>query len=469
MVALVNATKGRSAVHPNAARKITHIATVACAVVLGGCETYERQPLEGQKLGTSVAARAPSADAVRTALKELAAFPLKLQTPLAPASNQLDADGVWAVSIAYSAEAHEAVREVDAALARKRTARVVPRPMLMGDATGLKRDDVMSEVNLTFDLLSLLRVGRKAGEIEVADAAVVERLGNLEHTVWTQRFEIRRDLAEIAYDRARSACYESAAVDLDEKFAKRAEGLRQKGWLPADAWGSFESRRAATRVGLQRARVDLSAAEIALKQRMGLPPSAEVSFVTSSAPVELAASADNPGELLGVRPDLRHYAFVYAVREAELRTEVLKQYPSVQIGPRAIFQSGSWMPGGVVQLDVPLWNVQEGPIAEARALRELARQGLEDGLARALGELASARARCDEARARIEHLESDVIPGADRGARGMQVRWLAGRESLELALNSWQMALDARLALAEAERDLARAEADLAQAAGVQP
>lgn len=452
-----------------ASRKLSQLAALACVATICGCESSERQPIQGEKLSTNVTARAASGEAVRTALKELATFPLKLQTPAAPQGNQLDADGAWAVSIAYSAEAHEAVRDVDAALARTRTARVVPRPMLMSDATGLKRDDVMSELNLTFDLLSLLGVGRKSGEIEVADAAVVERVGNLEHTVWTQRFEIRRELAEIAYDRARVSVYETAGVELDERFAKRAEGLREKGWLPADAWGSFESRRAVIGVGLQRARVDLRAAEITLKQRIGLTPTAEVAFVTSSAPVELATNAEHPGELLGVRPDLRHNAFVYAVREAELRTEVLKQYPSVQIGPRAIFQSGSWMPGGVVQLDVPLWNVQEGPIAQARALRELARQGLEDGLARALGELASARARGDEARSRIEHLKSDVIPGADRGARGMHARWLARRESLELALNSWQMALDARLALAEAERDLARAEADLAQAAGVQP
>ncbi|MBI3723670.1 TolC family protein [bacterium] len=445
------------------------VALTSALATLSACQTYEPVPLRKDRLASGVGARSPSSEAVRAALAELAAFPLKLEAPSAPSTDALDGDAVWAVSIAYAAETHAAVREVEAALARTRTARVVPRPVLMGDATGLERDDVMSEVNLTFDLLTLLRVGRKAGEIEVADAGVVERLGNLEHIVWTARFDIRRDLAEIAMSRSKVSTLEAGNAELEEWFARRAEGLHAKGWLSADAWGSFEGRRSGTRVALERARVELLAAEIGLKQRVGLPPETAVSFVTSFTPVLVVTHAEHPSELLGVRPDLRHYAFGYAVRDAELRTEVLKQYPGIQIGTRAVFTGGSWMPGGIVQLDVPLWNVQGGPIAEARAHREQARQALEDGLSRALGELASARARVDEARARGEHLKIAVIPAAERGARGMRVRWLAGRESLELALSSWQMALDARLALAEAERDLARAEADLAQAAGVQP
>ena len=75
--------------------------------------------------------------------------------------------------------------------------------------------------------------------------------------------------------------------------------------------------------------------------------------------------------LLG-RADVRAALADYAAAENDLRLEIAKQYPDVHLNPGYQYDQGNskWTLG--ITFDLPVLNQNQGPIAEARARRELA-------------------------------------------------------------------------------------------------
>src|SRR5207247_440972 len=69
------------------------------------------------------------------------------------------------------------------------------------------------------------------------------------------------------------------------------------------------------------------------------------------------------------RPDVLAALADYASTEAELRGELAKQYPDLQLGPEFAWDQGQarWSLG--VSLTLPLFNRHRGPIAEAETRR----------------------------------------------------------------------------------------------------
>src|SRR5206468_88698 len=87
------------------------------------------------------------------------------------------------------------------------------------------------------------------------------------------------------------------------------------------------------------------------------------------------------------RLDVRRGLADYAAAEAELRLEIAKQYPDVHIGPGYQFDQGQNKYAIGVTVELPVFNQNKGPIAEALAHRRQAAAEFVRVQAQAIGQI----------------------------------------------------------------------------------
>jgi outer membrane protein, heavy metal efflux system len=193
---------------------------------------------------------------------------------------------------------------------------------------------------------------------------------------WQVRARVRASLLELRGARERVRL-------LEAQLAAQLEVLRlldQR--LQAGAVAATDVTPA--RLTMLRALTDLgearrlqAEARVRLGQALGLPQRAvagvELDFeldLPAAAAAQLSSAVWRRRALLG-RSDILAALARYAASESALQLEVARQYPDVRLGTTYEFDQGQhkWMLGGGVEL--PLLNRNQGPIAEAKARREL--------------------------------------------------------------------------------------------------
>lgn len=226
----------------------------------------------------------------------------------------------------------------------------------------------------------------------------------------------------------------------------------------------FETRYAmgeASAADLHRARTRLGEAELALTaasgrvhtaraelaEALGLPietvdPLALDYAALDALGLNLAGDAVRRAALLN-RLDLRAALARYAAAEAALRVEIERQYPTVTLSPGWAFDQGDLVWSLASDLLAPLFDRNQGPIAEAEARRALVATRFTALQTRVLSELSRAVAQ-HRAQASAWRTAEEVRVGA--ADRFVQVsRQVAHGESGRLAL------VEARLTLLAAE------------------
>ncbi len=149
---------------------------------------------------------------------------------------------------------------------------------------------------------------------------------------------------------------------------------------------------------LERARADL---RVQLATAIGVPVRALdaihlalAEFDTNAPPAMASAAALRERALTG-RTDIEASLAEYKAAEAALRLEVANQYPNLSIGPEydwgAITEtSASNQVGTPLGFELPIFNRNEGPIAEAAARRRQAAAAFTALQARIIGQVDSA-------------------------------------------------------------------------------
>ena len=128
-----------------------------------------------------------------------------------------------------------------------------------------------------------------------------------------------------------------------------------------------------TRLLLMGARKHLAEAHVALASALGVPREAadgiKISFLIEASP-SLPSAQDLRRQALTNRSDILALLSDYEAAEAALRLDIAKQYPDVRLGPGYEWDQGDnrWSLGFSVTL--PLFNHNQGPIAEAEARRK---------------------------------------------------------------------------------------------------
>jgi len=154
----------------------------------------------------------------------------------------------------------------------------------------------------------------------------------------------------------------------------------------------------AAKIVLVQNRRDLSLAETQVRDArarvasaIGIPVSAlndvNISFgVFDQSNFEVPADEVRYKAMLG-RPDLLSALAKYEASQAALQLEIAKQYPDVHLGPGYLYnRDGDTLVLPISFVAVPLFNRNQGPIAEAEAMREEAAAQVKALQARAINE-----------------------------------------------------------------------------------
>jgi outer membrane protein, heavy metal efflux system len=340
------------------------IATAVFSALAAGCavQHYEPAPLDSE-------AAAGAFESRTLADPGLAAFEASsLGTGAAPPA-EWDLRALSLAALYFNPQLDEARAAVAEAHAAVITAGARPNPTL-SVSPGVPSPYLLS-VDLSFPLET---AGKRGYRIEAAQS--LERASRLElaEAAWTVRGAVRAALIDYLVSRQ---ALELARADANVRETQ-VEFLERM-------WKAGESRRLevdAARAELLQAHSALRSAEEQdseangkLAAAIGVPPAAlrevRISWPEMAAPpaAESLPLADIRREAVINRLDVRGALAEYAAAEAELKLEIAKQYPDVDIGPGYSYEERqSYFTLGL-STTLPMWNRNQGPIAEADARR----------------------------------------------------------------------------------------------------
>jgi outer membrane protein TolC len=198
---------------------------------------------------------------------------------------------------------------------------------------------------------------------------------NISSVAWQVRSNLRSSLLDLAVTGERVAL-------LEKQFSVQQEISKV---LDQEVLAGAISRSEALpyRIALERTRLDLADAQRLnaearnrTAEAIGVPIQAfdavQLSFdwrQTLSPALQLTSTEVRRAALQS-RPDILSALADYAASEAALRLEIAKQYPDIHLQPTYQFDEGDskWSIGFV--FDLPIFNQNQGPIAEAQARRQ---------------------------------------------------------------------------------------------------
>ena len=432
---------------------------MACAALAGaliaGCATYQAAPAVPATVARAFEARRLDDPRLETLIESLEG---------APASSSWDLRQLTIAGIYYSPALDVARAKWRVSRAAIVTAASRPNPSLDASA-GWATNAPAGEPHALADLragIPIETAGKREDRIAAAQRlSEAARLG-IRSTAWKVRAGIRDALLDWSAAKKREAI-------LAREVAARQSMVEMVGRRVALGAAS-STDEALERAALARARLDRAGAEAQaeraktrLAAAIGIPAHAldAVAIRFPDAPPSGAEGdrAQLRRDALLRRTDVRAALERHAAAESDLRLEIAKQYPDVEIGPGYAYDTGTnKFSFGIVGLKLPLLDRNQGPIAEAKARRDQAArefEALQDGV---LGELDQAIA--DAASARHGLVLADAGVAAEQARfRRFERRFEAGEED-RLALAT------SRAAVSSAQLSRAAAALALEQALG---
>jgi outer membrane protein TolC len=382
----------------------------AAGLVLGlgafaGCAHYEARPLAPEHSAAALSARSLQDEGLHRFLtlnlgSELPAWPLP----------SWDFDTLTWVAFYYQPSLEVARAQWDVARSAIRTAAARPNPTLTltpgYDTNSSGTSPWFPGINVDF----LLETARKRGHrtaIEQANAEAA-RL-NVLASAWAVRSELRTALIDLATAERKTALLgQQAALQrellnlLEQRLAAGAiaafeVSVTRSALIRAEA-AAADAERQAPLVRNHLARVlgvPLAALEgIKFDDLLAAPP-------LRLAPAELAAARR---QSLQSRADVLGALAHYEASQAALQLEVAKQYPDFHLGPGYQYDLGENKWSLAVAFELPLFNRNQGPIAEAEARRRQAAAEFTVAQAQAIAAIDGAAAAQAAAAAQLAHV-----------------------------------------------------------------
>jgi len=336
-----------------------------------GCAGFHPKPISPDESAASLETRSLADPALKVFLeknlhRELANWP----------AGKWDFEMLTLAAYYYHPSLDVARAEWHAAQAGEKTAGGIPNPTLT--VTPGYDSTFVKGVNPWFPAINLdvpiETAGKRSKRIAVAEHLSESARLNIASAAWQVRSGVRSALLDYnaAQQRMRLLKKQVALLELVEK------SLTQK----ADVGDIARSELLLPRVTLSKARMDLADAQrqsaeagVNLAEAIGVSSSAleniqvEFDLQQSPAAANNLTTLDARKQALTSRTDILGALADYAAAEATLRLEIAKQYPDVHLNPGYQFDQGDhkWSLG--IGIDLPVFNHNQGPVAEAEAQR----------------------------------------------------------------------------------------------------
>lgn len=422
-------------------------AALIIAVGLAGCAKYHPHPLDPPGLEQQYRART-------LADPGLAAFVNRSDWPPA----QLRLNDLQAIALYFNSELDVARARMRTAQAAVITAKARPNPSL--STGGGYETAPESPLLFSFDpAFTVITAGKRAWRVlEAGKTAEAARVA-VEETAWHVRSRVR-------------------TAWLDHQMALQSRDLlREESRFRAESVAMLEKRLAAgetSRPDVNVARVAEISVEVAAKAAetqvaesgaalaaaVGLPGLPGIDTREAQSPVKPLPLADVQKAGLLHRADIRRSLLEYAAAEAALHLAIANQYPDFQYSPGYNFSEGAHQFSFTPSFNVPLFNRNRGPIAEAEARRAEAETAFKALQAQAIGEMQIALAgyngalqELSTAGQRLVRIQQTRLASLDRAVRAgeedrltlasAQVEGVVAARARQDALRRVQVALGA--------------------------
>lgn len=358
------------------------------------------------------------------------------------------------------------------AKAGERTAGVRPAPGVTADVErAVSGSDGQPPWVVSVGALASIELGGKRGaRMQQARARVAEAEAELATETWRVTSDVRRAAVGITLsDAAMIGAAEALSV------LSQVQELEQQRFAEAAVTASELARTGSdveeARVEVARAERDRIEARAALAGAIGLPPSSlhsvAVARSTSTACERLdSLGADSLQALaLTMRPEIARALAGYALAESDVRLQVARQYPDLDIGPGFIWDQGVHRWTLALALPALLALRHHEPLAEAEAARTAAGARVAEMQDSILGQLSFARETCRATQ--LERTAADSQMAAAQRAKSRADAAYARGESARLETSLALLAV-ARAGRAQrnASRSIALAGIALEEATG---
>ncbi len=426
------------------------------AAVLGGCASFEPLPLSPSGTAAHYESRALDSSGLRAFMQKnraggIASWPL----------SQWDLDALVLAAFYYHPDLDLARARWQVAEAAIATAGMLPNPAVgLGVQRNADAPGGTSPWTLGWSFDVPVETAGKRGyrtdqARHLSEAARLAIAG----TAWQVRSRLRAGLVDTQFAQQaqvlllRQQSLQQNNVALLERrlilgMASQPEVTQARIALNRTTLALSENRK--TRVEAQeKLAVALGVSDQSIA---GIPISPDLFGSLPAAPVDAGRRA-----ALLSRSDILIALAEYAASQSALQLEVARQYPDLHLGPGYTWDAGErkWSLG--LSLALPIFNRNQGPIAEATALRAQAMANFNAVQARAIGEIDGAAAGY---RAMLGELAAADALASEQGkrARGAMASFKAGETDkvalLGAQLEQVQVDLSRLDALAKTEQAL---------------
>jgi outer membrane protein TolC len=247
-------------------------------------------------------------------------------------------------------------------------------------------------------------------------------------TAWDVRRQLTGALLDYSVARNRESLLKRQ-LDLQQEIVQLQNGELAAGAVAASDVTVARIQLAKMRLDLQATRAQAADSRSQIAQALGVPlrtlDGASLMFEFDAADAPALTSEEARRGALQSRSDVMGALAEYEATQAALRLEIAKQYPDIHLGPGYQFDQGQndWLIGLAVEL--PVFNRNEGPIAEAAARRTEAAGRFVALQARIIHEIdaaISALKAADEA----SLAEDELLAGHRENLQAMELQITAG-------------------------------------------
>ncbi len=423
---------------------------------LAGCATYQPHPIDPAAIARQWQARRLDDPALAAQIAQ--ALPSRDAGHWPPA--QYGRAELLAAALVLNPDLAEARAQMEQALAAVTTAKALPNPnvgLMLERYTHNQEGGTGSEGSapwlwgISTDWLVDAGWRRKLRE-QLAQSNVRAARLDYAEKIWTVRQALRTALADLLLARREQALARQtvqASTALEQALQQRHAAGETAATEPLQATLALAQARRAESAATQR----IADAEARLARAIGVPAVAldglsyrwdAFDHPTSPAPARWNHAVD---QALLSRPDLERAMVDYDRRETELHQQVRAQYPEISLGPGYTYDHGVRKVSLSIATTLPIFDQNQGPIAEAQAQREAAGRHVEAVQATVKNEI---------------DLSATQFAAANNALSAARAERATSTRLYQQVQAGWKLGADDRVALLQAQlADLAAAQTEL--------
>jgi cobalt-zinc-cadmium efflux system outer membrane protein len=376
----------------NRLMKPTKILILFCMVftLLSGCavQRYRAAPLSPAESATRLESRNLQDPGLRAFVKENLGHAVSAWPP-----KSWDLNSLTLAALYFNPEMAIAQAQTEVAKAAVITAGARPNPTV-GVTPGVPSPYLFG---LAF-AIPIQTAGKRGYQIlQARDLSEAARF-KLANTAWKVHSAVRAALLDYLIA-VRSLNQTRSQQGVLSERVQLLEKRLAVGEIPRPEVDSARIELANTRLAVVSGESQISQARAALAAAIGVPVSAlnglEFSWPDFANPPNAASFSSQEMQRAAVlnRLDVRQALAEYAAEEANLQLQIARQYPDIQIGPGYQYEEGNSFFTLGLSVTLPIFNRNQGPIAEAEARRKEAAANFLSTQARAIADSEAALTR----------------------------------------------------------------------------